>query len=207
MPTALDNGIRRSQRGLRAAASAPVIVVAAACGGADELTGDEYVRKVAEIRGRAVAEERALDPPDTYQGEDFAKFVEETYRLRERMMSDLRELDAPESLKGDVNRWLALLDRQLVIGRQRFEALESGDSEESKKLAEESKSNAAQGQALGGKLGLHGCGPARVPGDAHRRRQRPALPSQAAPRRRRAAPRPEALAAAPRPPRTRDGWP
>jgi hypothetical protein len=70
MPTALDNG-QRSRRSLRAAAALVIVVLAAACGGAGELTRDEYVRKVGEICGRALAEELSLDRPETFQGEDF----------------------------------------------------------------------------------------------------------------------------------------
>jgi hypothetical protein len=137
-----------------------VVLLAAGCGGggADELTRDEYVQKVAESCERMLAETRSLDPPDSYQGEDFAEFLEESEGIRKGFISELRELDPPESLQADVNRWLALLERHLVTSRQSFGAVERGDRKEVEKLRDESKRNAEEAQALARKIGLLPCG-------------------------------------------------
>jgi hypothetical protein len=140
-------------------AIAGIVVLAAACGGEDRLSREEYIQqadatcKKYEERLKTLEEElQATDSP-----QEAAKVIDRALPIIREGVGELRDLKPPEDLEGKTDEWLDLNDENTKTLEELRDAAEAGDEQKIAELARDADENEKRGDAIARDIGLDAC--------------------------------------------------
>jgi hypothetical protein len=138
------------------AAVAALALVTSSCGGAKsstEDTTDFIARANAICEGTATEFQAFVQTHNAPTSEEIALVNEEGSKAFKSVIDQIDGLHAPSSLQEDVEAWLAGGRERLEIGKQRDEALRTGEQAVAARLRARMEENWVKGFGLSGDIG------------------------------------------------------
>lgn len=136
-----------------------LVVTAAACGGGDRLSREEYVAKADAICEKYGKQLDALPEPQTVA--EVAGVAERALPIARKGVDELRRLEPPEELESKVDDWLARDAKNVQAIENLRDAAKDGDPAKIRSIVAESAANEKKADALAREIGLAKCAEGR----------------------------------------------
>lgn len=148
------------RRSLAFALTIAVVALVSGCGD-EALSKGEFVAKADAICTKYDKQLQALPKPKTI--DDIGSLADKAIPIFESGVGELKDLKPPDALRNDVQRWIALNERELDDFKALRDAAREGDASKTQVLATKISKQEQQADSLARQIGLKRCGTSSSP--------------------------------------------